>query len=99
ARARTSSLDGRWVYTLYQNPGGYPFVHALDTVRGVAHCIGLPWRGSQDGFYNLRLTLHGRSLAVHWLSGRPWLRVDTRTWRVAADRRDGLPWIAVAAGL
>ena len=24
-------------------PGGYPFVHALDTVRGVAHCIGLPW--------------------------------------------------------
>ena len=41
---RVTSADGRWVYTLYQNGGvgGYPFVHALDTVRGVAHCIGVP---------------------------------------------------------
>ena len=37
AVTRTTSEDGRWVYTLYTNPGGYPFVHALDTVRGVAH--------------------------------------------------------------
>ena len=32
--ARATTADGRWVYTLYSNPGGYPFVHALDTVRG-----------------------------------------------------------------
>ena len=98
--ARTTSAGGRWVYTLYQNPGGYPFVHALDTVRGVAHCVGLPWHGSQNGFYNLRLSLrdHDRSLAVHWLSGRPWLTVDTRTWAVAADRRAGLPWLAIGSG-
>ena len=33
---RATSADGRWAYTLYQNPQGYPFIHALDTVRGVA---------------------------------------------------------------
>jgi hypothetical protein len=96
--ARTSTADGRWVYTLYQNPGGYPFVHALDTVRGVAHCVGLPWRGSQDVFYNMRLTLHGRSLAVHWLSGRPWLRIDTRTWNVTPDHRAGVAWLLAVGG-
>jgi hypothetical protein len=98
--ARTTSADGRWVYTLYQNPGGYPFVHALDTKRGVAHCIGLPWKGSQNGFYNLRLSLRSndRTLAVHWLSGRPWLAVDTSTWKVAQDHRTGLPWLGIGAG-
>jgi hypothetical protein len=98
--ARTTSADGRWVYTLYQNPGGYPFVHALDTKRGVAHCIGLPWKGSQNGFYNLRLSLRSndRTLAVHWLSGRPWLSVDTSTWKVAQDHRAGLPWPGIGAG-
>ena len=98
--ARATSAGGRWVYTLYQNPGGYPFVHALDTVRGVAHCVGLPWHGNQNGFYNMRLSLrhHDRSLAVHWLSGRRWLRVDTRTWAVAADRGAGLPWLAIGSG-
>src|SRR5436305_470604 len=40
AMTRTTSPDGRWVYTLYYNPGGYPFVHALATVRGVAPRIG-----------------------------------------------------------
>src|ERR671934_2612188 len=45
---RATSADGRWVYTFYANPGGYPFVHALDTVQGVAHCIGIPWKHSQN---------------------------------------------------
>ena len=87
------------MYTLYENPGGYPFVHALDTVRGVAHCVGLPWHGSQNAFYNMRLSLRSgdRSLAVHWLSGRPWLRVDTSTWAVAPDRRTGPPWLGIGA--
>ena len=47
AVTRRTSPGGRWVYTLYDNPGGYPFVHALDTVRGVAHCVGLPWTGAE----------------------------------------------------
>jgi hypothetical protein len=98
--ARTTSADGRWVYTLYSNPGGYPFVHALDTTRGVAHCVGLPWKGSQNGFYNVRLSLRNndRTLAVHWLSGRPWFAIDTSTWRVAQDHRAGLPWLRIGAG-
>jgi hypothetical protein len=90
--ARTATPDGRWVYTLYGNPRGFPFVHALDTTRGVAHCVGLPWRGKQNAVYNLRLTLHGGALAVHWLSGRPWLRMDTTSWRLSADHGSGFPW-------
>jgi hypothetical protein len=98
--ARATSADGRWVYTLYQNPGGYPFVHALDTVHAVAHCIGLPWTGSQDGFYNLRLSLrdHERTLAVHWLSGRPFFAVDTKTWKATRDSRRGLRWLWIGLG-
>jgi hypothetical protein len=90
--SRAVSADGRWVYTLYDNPGGFPFVHALDTVRGVAHCTGLPWHGKESAVYNMRLTLHGDALAVHWMSGKPWLRMDTRTWRLSPDHRSGFPW-------
>jgi hypothetical protein len=68
--------------TLYANPGGYPFIHALDTVRGVAHCIGLPWTAVQDPVYNFRLALKGSKLAVKWQDGRTWRRVDTRSWRI-----------------
>jgi hypothetical protein len=67
ATARTTSADGRWVYTLYANPGGYPFVHALDTVKAVAHCVGIPWPatdGSQEGVYKLLLSIEGRTLKV-----------------------------------
>jgi hypothetical protein len=96
ALTRTTSADGRWVYTLYSNPGGYPFVHALDTVHGVAHCIGLPWTGDQTPMWNVRLTLldGGRKLAAHWKSGRPWLAIDTSTWRIAhhPQAHAGFPW-------
>jgi hypothetical protein len=95
--SRTSSRDGRWVYTLYANPGGFPFVHALDTVRGVAHCVGLPWRGGEAAPYNMRLALRGQMLAVHWASGRPWYRMDTRTWRLSPDHSRSFPWWAWAA--
>ena len=91
---RTTSPGGRWVYTLYQNGGnGYPFIHALDTVRSVAHCIGLPMT---NGLYNLKLTLHGSTLAVHWLSGRPWKNVNTTTWAVTPAHRGGFPWWLLA---
>lgn len=91
---RTTSASGRWVYTLYQNPGGYPFIHALDTVRGVAHCIGLPYTGDQGGMFNVVLALGrgDRTLAVHWKSGRPWLAVDTASFRIAYVHRAGYPW-------
>ena len=93
AATRTSSLDGRMVYTLYTNPGGTPFIHALDTERGVAHCIGIPWTSTdQNGLLNVVLTLHGDRLAVHWRSGRQWLDVDTASWRVSPAAGRAFPW-------
>jgi hypothetical protein len=82
---RTTSVDGRWVYTLYANPGGYPFVHALDTVRGVAHCIGIPWRGNQNEPWNMRLALRpdGKSLAVDQASGAGFVAVDLSNWKIS----------------
>jgi hypothetical protein len=94
---RTTSADGRMVYTLYQNSGGYPFVHALDTVAGVAHCVGIPFAGDQGMLFNIVLSLHGKTLAVHWRSGRPWYAIDTTTWRIAPAHR-AFPWLWVAVG-
>ena len=100
ALTRTTSLDGRWVYTLYMNNGGNPFIHALDTVKGVAHCIGIPWASTdQGGLGNVVLTLHGKRLAVHWLSGRHWLNVDTASWRITSDAGSGVPWRWIGLGL
>lgn len=102
ALTRTTSADGRWAYTLYQRPGGYPFIHALDTVNGVAHCIGLPWHGNQAPMTNLRMTLGGggTTLAVHWKSGRPWLVVNTENWRLTHAHEGAFPWrwLLVGAG-
>ena len=99
---RTWSPHGRWVYTLYENPGGYPFIHALDTKRGVAHCIQLPWEEdrSQAPLYNLVLDASngGRTLAVNWKSGKPWLRIAVGSWRVS-EASAGFPWAWVGAAI
>jgi hypothetical protein len=81
---RVTSADGRWAYTLYANPGGYPFVHALDTVRGVAHCVGVPWRGDQNEPWNMRLALNedGQSLAVNRKSGT-FVSIDVANWKIS----------------
>jgi hypothetical protein len=101
ALTRTTSADGRWVYTLYQKPAGEPFVHALDTIRAAAYCIDLPSSPSTNqALYNVVLSLrnHGRTLAVHWRSGRPWLNVAVGTWAISAPRA-GVPWAWVGAGI
>jgi hypothetical protein len=96
---RAVSPDGRWAYTLYMNPGGYPFVHALDTVRGVAHCIGIPWAApNQDALWQVALRVDGGKLLLDRLHGRRWLAVDRTTWRVAAVRAGGFPWRWAALG-
>jgi hypothetical protein len=82
--ARTTSSDGRMAYTLYDNPGGYPFVHALDTVAGVAHCVGLPL--SQKRVYESTLAVHGKYLSV----GSAYV-IDTTTWRLLRPH-DSFPW-------
>ena len=98
AMTRTTSAGGRWVYTLYQKPSGEPFVHALDTVRGVAYCIDLP---ANKSLYNIVLSMRDRdrTLAVHWRSGRPWLNVAVGTWEVSAAGVSGFPWAWVGAAI
>jgi hypothetical protein len=84
AVSRVTTADGRWAYTLYANPGGYPFIHALDTVNGVAHCVGLPWKATdQAAVYNFTLALKGKSLVVKRQDGRTWRLVNRTTWRVS----------------
>jgi hypothetical protein len=81
--SRVATADGRWVYTLYTNPGGYPFVHALDTVRGVAHCVGMGWKGSQNPLYHYRLAVSGSRLLVLRPDGRVYRTIDRTTWTVS----------------
>jgi hypothetical protein len=97
AVTRTTSADGRWVYTLYQKPSGEPFVHALDTVAAAAYCVDLP---KNEALYNIVLSLRngGRTLAVHWRSGRSWLNVATGSWRISYPG-SGSPWVWVGAGI
>ena len=81
---RATSEDGRWVYTLYMNPGGYPFVHALDTIRGKAHCVGLPWTSAdQSPVMSFQLSLKNRSLVVRYQGGQLYRVIDTKTWRLS----------------
>jgi len=96
ALTRTASANGRWVYTLYQKPSGEPFIHALDTVGAAAYCIDLP---KNRGLYNIVLSLRngGRTLAVHWRSGRPWLNVAVGSWKISYPGA-GFPWMWAGAG-
>ena len=100
---RVTSADGRWVYTFYVRSGAYSFVHALDATRGVAHCIGIPWKGAQNTLWKLRLSLRdgGRTLRVNWPSGREYLAITRGTWRIShpgaaaragAGSGSGFPW-------
>src|SRR5919204_1308121 len=108
---RVTSADGRWVYTFYVRSGAYSFVHALDSVRGVAHCIGIPWKGDQNTLWKLRLSLRdaGRTLRVSWPSGREYLSIAVGSWRIShpgaaartgAGSGSGFPWwiLGVAGG-
>jgi hypothetical protein len=80
---RTATKDGRWVYTMYANPNGYPFVHALDTVNGVAHCVGFATPPGGDGaVFNGKLALKGNKLQVRTQGGALWRVIDVRNWRV-----------------
>ena len=73
-----------WAYTLYQKPGGLPFVHALDTVRGKALCIELPWRGNKGRLFDVRMRVEGRKLLLRGLGGADLATVDTRAFEVHA---------------
>jgi len=81
--SRVATADGRWVYTLYTNPGGFPFIHALDTMRGVAHCVGIGWKGSQNPLYHYRLGINGSRLLVVRGDGSVYRTINRTTWAVS----------------
>ena len=81
--SRASTADGRWVYTLYWNPNGFPFVHALDTVQGVAHCVGIASpAGNQSAVIDYKLAVKGPKLVVRTSGGALYRVIDRQTWRV-----------------
>jgi len=85
--ARATSPGGRWVYTLYQESDNYPFVHALDTIRQRAVCVGLPWQWATSGeaIGSATLELAGGKLLVAAGAGSTTRFVlDLRTLRVMA---------------
>ena len=83
---RASSSDGRWAYTLYARRKDVPFVHALDTAKRQAYCIGLPVRVRYNRQWALRLRLTGSSLAVR--HGRKSLAtIDVANWKVRLGER------------
>jgi hypothetical protein len=83
--ARATSPDGRWAYTLY-NGGGRPrdeaFIHILDTVDGISHCIDLSDVSGREA-WNLQLELPPVGGALNVLRGdRLLASMDTKTYAV-----------------
>jgi hypothetical protein len=83
--ARATSRDGRWAYTLY-NGGGRArdeaFVHILDTVDGISHCIDLPDISGREA-WNLQLELPAGGGALNLQrGGRVLASMDTDTFAV-----------------
>jgi hypothetical protein len=104
---RAASPDGRWAYTLYDGNGEEPFIHALDTVEGVAVCIDLPQLAGQPNRFllGLRTERGGQDLAVlnhpaTQRGSRPLLVVDTRSFEVSEPSLDAapggsVPWLPI----
>jgi hypothetical protein len=83
--ARATSRDGRWAYTLY-NGGGRArdeaFIHILDTVDGISHCIDLPDISGREA-WNLQLEFPSGGGALNVLRGsRVLASMDTKTYAV-----------------
>jgi hypothetical protein len=57
AWTRTSSADGRFVFTLYVGLRGDAMVHVLDTRRATARCIDLPGTGNLGAAMTYTLVL------------------------------------------
>src|SRR6185503_17581816 len=84
---RETSADGRWAYTLYDGAGKEPFVHALDTVDGEAHCIDLALLAGRQDLYDLRLDLGPGEGGLAVLDGAERLAViDTSDFQPVAAR-------------
>jgi hypothetical protein len=93
---RATSGDGRWAYTLYDGGGATPFVHALDTLDGTAHCIDLDALSSKTDLSRVRLAVVGGGRLE--LRGIPHesLNVDLHTFRVTAAHGRALGPLSLA---
>jgi hypothetical protein len=80
--ARATTADGRWAYTMYWNPNGFPFVHALDTVNGVAHCVGFAATSPSGALVDYKLSVKGGKLMIRARSGVLYRVIDRTTWKV-----------------
>jgi hypothetical protein len=84
---RQTTADGRWAYTLYDGAGKEPFVHALDTVNGEAHCIDLELLAGRRDLYDLRLGLGPGDSGLAVLDGAEQLTViDTKDFEPVAAK-------------
>jgi hypothetical protein len=84
---RLASPNGRWVYTLYSQDGGTPFVHALDAARQNAVCIGIPWTGGQEPLARAVLALGDGKLTI--TAGGRRFAIDTRTFALSLPGAPG----------
>jgi hypothetical protein len=81
AVTRVTTADGAWAYTLYDQGRGRMFVHALDTVRGVAHCVDLP---RMSGMAGMQMTLSpDRSRLDVMRAGGRFVSIDTGSFVVS----------------
>ena len=110
---RATSSDGSWAYTLYSG-SKKPFVHALDTANGSAHCIDLPKLGGGSTYSDhLRMSPDGASLSIIGRTGQSLAVVDTTTLEASAPPppaakpesaggrappSGGTPWALIALG-
>jgi hypothetical protein len=85
---RASSADGRWAYTLYARAKHGPFIHALDTAKREAYCIGVPLDVTREEQLGLRLRLLERSGSL-WVRHRQTTiaRIDTSTFKLEENQK------------
>jgi hypothetical protein len=79
---RTTSADGRWVYTLYYRGNEAPFIHALDTAARAAFCVALPVPIGAD-ISSVRLVLASAKTLRVDRGDSPLASMDTSTFAVS----------------
>jgi hypothetical protein len=67
---------------MYWNPNGFPFVHALDTVRGIAHCVGFAATSPSGALLDYKLGVKGDKLMIRTRGGVLYRVIDRTTWKV-----------------
>jgi hypothetical protein len=93
---RATTADGHWAYTLYDGAGHEPFVHALDTVNGDAHCIDLEMLAGRQDLYGLRLDGAQELTAIDTTSFEPVSAKTTAPVSAETSSRNWPPIIALS---